>query len=325
MDGINLQSVLQDPTISFSEKVWKVYLYQFQHVVVFRRFCIKLNRTPDSIQSIEAIPFMPIDVFKQEVVISDEFDLPNCVLFQSSGTSKQERSSHYLADSDWYTSLAWKNYQSNYNIHFPIYAYVPKYSDNPHSSLVFMLNFFVEKTNGAFLPLDSTAIHQIPTEKPIVLFGAAFGLLDIIENHPIKLHHESIIIETGGMKTHRKEIERSELHHQLSVGFGIEKNQIHSEYGMAEILSQSYYTKNKQGFEPSILKQIKVVNPLNPYEYYEPEKKGQIAIIDLANVFSVSFILTEDEGLVHQDESFSILGRLISSEMRGCNFLLERD
>jgi len=47
--------------------------------------------------------------------------------------------------------------------------------------------------------------------------------------------------------------------------------------------------------------------------------------LDLANLYSCSFILTEDEGLLNSDGTFEIFGRMPNSELRGCNFLFERD
>ena len=49
-------------------------------------------------------------------------------------------------------------------------------------------------------------------------------------------------METGGMKGKRKELIRDELHNILRAGFSV--NNIHSEYGMTELLSQAYSTGN---------------------------------------------------------------------------------
>jgi len=49
-------------------------------------------------------------------------------------------------------------------------------------------------------------------------------------------------METGGMKGRRKEWVREELHNFLGRRFNL--NQVHSEYGMTELLSQAYSKGN---------------------------------------------------------------------------------
>src|SRR5699024_12513870 len=59
----------------------------------------------------------------------------------------------------------------------------------------------------------------------------------------------TIVMETGGMKGRRKEMTREELHHRLCKGFGIQN--VHSEYGMCELLSQAYSKGKGRFFCPS--------------------------------------------------------------------------
>lgn len=328
----SLTHFLTNSHSSFEEKVRSVFEYQYNHVAVYRDFCSRLgviqsasNANTDTNSIFSSIPPIPIDVFKRSVILSDEFDSDRCSYFQSSGTSKQERSKHMVISISWYQELAWSWFKTLYPYDFPVYAYVPAYADNPHSSLIAMLDYFVSQSGGAFLPLETSGITLLPQNEPIILFGAAFGLIEAIENHSVDLHKESIIIETGGMKTFRKEINRIELHKILSKSFSLPQNQIHSEYGMAELMSQSYLTHEKKGFISPPWKSVSIRNPKNPLEIFPCGKKGQLAITDLANKYTCSFILTEDEGFCFEDGSFMITGRLKSAELRGCNFLLERD
>jgi len=48
---------------------------------------------------------------------------------------------------------------------------------------------------------------------------------------------------------------------------------------------------------------------------------GAINIIDLANVYSCSFIATDDVGKLYADKSFEVLGRMDGSDLRGCSLL----
>ncbi len=317
-------SFIFDEQIEFIEKVIHVFSYQFKHIRVYHDFCTSLKIKPEKIKRVEDIPPIPIDVFKKKNVLSDEFIPEITKYFQSSGTGNQDRSKHFVPDLNLYYHSSWEWYSQNYP-NFPVYAYVPAYSDNQHSSLISMLDYFVNKTNGQFLPVTNEGLFKVDTSQPIILFGAAFGLLNATDSKTLTLHPKSIVIETGGMKTHRKEITRNELHLQLQERLGLDANQIHSEYGMAELLSQSYKMDEKQGFKSPCWKKISIRNPENPLEIFPPNKKGQVAILDLANIYSCSFILTEDEGILNNDGSFDILGRIENSELRGCNFLFERD
>ncbi|MBL7750266.1 MAG: acyl transferase, partial [Chitinophagaceae bacterium] len=48
---------------------------------------------------------------------------------------------------------------------------------------------------------------------------------------------------------------------------------------------------------------------------------GVLNIIDLANLYSCSFIATEDAGRLRQDGTFEVLGRMDNSDIRGCSLL----
>jgi len=154
--------------------------------------------------------------------------------------------------------------------------------------------------------------------KKIILIGVSYALLDLIETKKINLKN-TIVLETGGMKGTRKEMVKEELHEVLKSGFGI-KN-IHSEYGMTELLSQAY-SKGDGIFEcPNWMKVI--IRDINDAQNMEFNKKtGGINIIDLANLYSCSFIATDDLGKMVGESNFQILGRIDNSDLRGCNQLI---
>ena len=120
------------------------------------------------------------------------------------------------------------------------------------------------------------------------------------------------------MKGQRKELIKSELHELLMEGFGVE--QIHSEYGMTELLSQAYSTGHGLYQCPPWMK-VLTRDPEDPLSYVQG-KSGGINVIDLANINSCAFIATQDLGKVHSDESFEILGRFDHSDLRGCNLMV---
>src|SRR5258705_2926454 len=113
-------------------------------------------------------------------------------------------------------------------------------------------------------------------------------------------------METGGMKGRRKEILREEVHKILSDAFTVEK--IHSEYGMTELLSQAY-SKGDGIFQTPPWMKIILRNPDDPFHVSKQNQTGIINVIDLANIYSCSFIATQDMGKIISENSFEVLGR----------------
>lgn len=125
-------------------------------------------------------------------------------------------------------------------------------------------------------------------------------------------------METGGMKGRRKEIIREELHRRLKEGFGV--TEIHSEYGMTELLSQAY-SKGEGSFYCPPWMQVLIRDPEDPLMLMQ-ERTGGINVIDLANLNSCAFVATEDLGNLNGDGSFSVLGRFSTADIRGCNLMV---
>lgn len=112
---------------------------------------------------------------------------------------------------------------------------------------------------------------------------------------------------------------REELHDRLKAGFGI--SAVHGEYGMTELLSQAYSKADGNYSCPPWMKvRIREVN--DPFSFPESGVTGGVNIIDLANVYSCSFLATQDLGKIHADGSFEILGRFDNSDLRGCNLMV---
>jgi len=121
------------------------------------------------------------------------------------------------------------------------------------------------------------------------------------------------------MKGRRKEMVREELHKQLCNAFGLKS--VHSEYGMTELLSQAYSDGNGVFRCPPWMK-IVIRDPYDPFTSLPLNRAGAMNIIDLANIYSSSFIQTEDLGKVFDDNSFEVLGRMNEAQLRGCNLLV---
>ncbi len=323
-----------DSSTPFKEKALQIFEFQKEHNPVYGKFCRALGVT--QVKEISEIPLLPIQAFKDTTIVSQsnsKFKIQNFEFFQSSGTSGMNRSRHYIADPELYKASIIKGMQGFYNLdEFIILAYTPGYISNPHSSLVWMLNVLIERDQtglSQFLelgkPIKSEIIDSIKSGgKRVMLFGAAFGLLDLIELEKIELPVDSIIMETGGMKTHRREMSKAELHQELAQGFGLPIKNIHSEYGMTELLSQSY-SFGSEWFQSVPWMKISIRNPKNPMKEMPYGEEGLIGVIDLANQYSCSFILTGDKGIQNEKGQFQVLGRWNPQNLRGCNFLIDVD
>lgn len=156
------------------------------------------------------------------------------------------------------------------------------------------------------------------TQKKVIVWGVTFALLDLAERYEPDLSH-CLVFETGGMKGRRKEVTREELHGVLKKKFNVDR--VHSEYGMTEMLSQAYTMGGNIFLCPPWLKVITrdITDPLER----GIEGSGGLNIIDLANLWTVSFLETEDLGKVKSDGSFEVIGRMDNRDIRGCNLLIE--
>lgn len=320
-----------DESISFEEKALQVFEFQREHNPVYARFCKALGITNPV--SIKEIPLLPIQAFKEKKIITTKKKLSadSYQLFLSSGTSGMQRSRHFVADPDLYKQSIFDGMWEFYDLHdYVIWAYTPGYNSNPNSSLVWMLNALIEREDSGlskFLelekPLLQSEIDEVKASgKKLMIFGAAFGLLDLLGLSNIELPKDSIIMETGGMKTFKREMTKTELHEKLANGFNMPKQNIHSEYGMTELLSQAY-SQGSEWFDcPSWMK-VSIRDPKNPMKEVQSGEEGLIGVIDLANFYSCSFILTGDKGVMNADDQFQVLGRWNPKNLRGCNFLID--
>ncbi|MBL7474004.1 LuxE/PaaK family acyltransferase [Robertkochia sediminum] len=309
----------------FTRATLEVYRYQYLNNPVYRRFCDLLSRTPGTVTNLESIPFMPIDFFKTHKVVSAEGMAKE--IFTSSGTTGSKTSSHYVLDPEVYKMSFRDGFERFYGAveDYVVLALLPAYLERKGSSLIYMVNDMIRRSaypeSGFFLhDLDTlaTLLKRLDAEgKKVLLIGVSFALLDLVETHRFSLNH-TIVMETGGMKGRRKELIRAELHEILKNGFGLEA--IHSEYGMTELLSQSY-SKGNGLFETPPWMKVLIRDMEDPFAYVEKGKTGGINVIDLANIHSCSFIATQDLGR-YQENGFEVLGRFDNSDIRGCNLMV---
>nr|WP_255555198.1 acyl transferase [Flavobacterium sp. NKUCC04_CG] len=304
----------------------KTFRFQYDNNSVYRQFCELLKKNPSDVKNLYDIPFLPIEFFKTKDILSS--DLPIQTTFTSSGTTGIVTSKHHITDLAYYELSFRKAFSHFYgNIEdYVVLALLPSYLEREGSSLIYMVNDLIEQSNqpesGFYLNNYSELIAKIlQLEKDgqnVLLIGVTYALLDLIEIQKFNLQH-TVIMETGGMKGKRKEMIREELHELLCEGFGV--SEIHSEYGMTELLSQAYSLGNGV-FECPPWMDILIRDTEDALSYLADGKAGGINVIDLANINSCSFIATQDLGKKQPNHSFEVLGRFDHSDIRGCNLMV---
>ena len=310
----------------FENLALQIFKFQFENNPVYRSFCDLLYKHPSDVKSIKEIPFLPIQFFKSHNILSSK--APIKTTFSSSGTTGSTTSKHHITDLDIYTQSFTKGFQQFYGPieDYVILALLPAYLEREGSSLIYMVDAMIKQSkhveSGFYLnnysELKDTLVALDSLGKKILLIGVSFALLDLIERYQFNLNH-TIIMETGGMKGRRKELIREALHAKLKTGFGVDS--IHSEYGMTELLSQSY-SKGHGLFNYPNWMRILTRDTEDPLSLQASGKTGGINVMDLANINSCSFIATQDLGRINENGTFEVIGRFDNSDIRGCNLMV---
>ncbi|MDZ4839346.1 MAG: acyl transferase [Bacteroidota bacterium] len=309
----------------FEDLCLQIFAFQYNKIDIYKKYCNLLGKHPVNINSYREIPFLPIEFFKTHK-IAGQID-SDTKYFQSSGTTGQQLSKHYVTDLNIYESSIITNFQQSFGPvdQFIFLSLLPNYLSQANSSLVYMMNYLNHISGNADssfylndikLLIKRLSYYESENQK-VFLTGVSYALLNLVKvyNSPLA---NTIIMETGGMKGRGKEIIREELHHILQSAYPLA--QIISEYGMTELLSQAYYTG--KGFKCPNWMQILIRDINDPLHLLETGETGGINIIDLANVNSISFIATQDLGRVLPDSTINVLGRFDNSDIRGCNLLV---
>lgn len=374
-------------------------IFHFQAVEnpVYAAFLSHLEIVPSSIHALSEIPFLPIELFKSHRVVTGKRE--PALHFESSGTTGQEPSRHFLVSEGIYQESFLRTFTANYGRpdDLCILALLPSYLERQHSSLVYMMDHLIRLSNhpdsGFYLDdlegLGTVLQQRTADGQPTLLLGVSFALLDLAENYPGKLSPNITLMETGGMKGRRREMIREELHAVLKKAFFSQEarnqefteentpdskvpgkkvpdrtipgrtvpgrtvpgnalrnqafkeaqdpgrkgsgreikghkvtgQEIHSEYGMTELHSQAY-SKDGKRFNPPPWMRVVTRDLYDPLSMLPPGRSGGINVIDLANLWSCSFIATGDVGKVYADGSFEITGRFDQAEVRGCNLMV---
>ena len=306
----------------FNAMALEVFRFQAEHCAVYAEYLRLIGADPASITRIEDIPMLPIGLFKSHDIYSAA--TPPQIVFTSSATTGMSFSRHLVAD----TSIYERDFTEGFRLFYgdikqwSVYGLLPNYLERTGSSLVYMVDSLIRQagSGGFYLHNYEKLLSDMAADsRPKILIGVTYALLELAEKYAPKLDN-IVVMETGGMKGRRKEMSKEELHGLLCSAFGVER--IHSEYGMAELLSQGYSTGEGLFASPPWMRVI--VRDINdPFTHLEEGRRGAIDIIDLGNIYSCSFIATEDVGIAYANNTFRIEGRITDADIRGCNLLVQ--
>lgn len=310
---------------NFDDIALKVFRFQYENCDIYKQYVDLLKVVPESIGTLTDIPFLPISFFKTHKIWSAG-ERPVESTFESSGTTGMDTSKHYVADEELYKASLIKGFEQEYGSiqKYTVLALLPSYLERSNASLVHMVKVFMELSgkegNGFYLDDREALAQQLKVLKDkgehILLIGVTFALLDFAEEYPMDLSG-IIVMETGGMKGRREEMTRAQVHSYLQQQFNLDA--VHSEYGMTELLSQGYAPKEGI-YKPAPTMKVLLRDMSDPLQITQ-KGQGLINVVDLANIYSCSFIGTDDIGRVYDNGTFEVLGRADHSALRGCSLM----
>ena len=311
----------------FKALALEVFHYQASENVLYKRYIKALKVNVPEVKELEQIPFLHIEFFKTHCIHTGNQET-TAKIFTSSGTTGSAQSKHYVNDITVYERSYQKGFECFYGHieEYCILALLPSYLERVGSSLIYMADDLIKQSkhpqSGFYLHNYQELINVLKqlNDQKVILLGVTYALLEIAEQLKMPFENKNLVImETGGMKGKRKEMVREELQAALCKNFGVK--QIHSEYGMTELLSQAY-SKGDGIFNCPPWMRILIRDTNDPLTILPSGKTGGINVIDLANIHSCSFIATQDLGKLWDNNSFEVLGRFDNTDIRGCNLLV---
>ena len=333
---------------SFSQLAIELFALQFKHNPAYHKICAARKLSPETIGQWTQIPAVPTATFK-ELELSCIPAAERTTVFHSSGTTAQKPSRHFHSAESLtlYEASLWKWFRIHMGHGGEFIFLTPNQNTAPHSSLVHMFetvrqNFTLPESaftgtvsaDGSWAVDFAATVQKLKAvsaaRKPLTLLGTAFSFVHLLDylaenNLYVALPENSRVMETGGYKNRSRSLPKAELHALITEQLGVARKNILCEYGMSELSSQAYDLKVRsqesevRSFHFPPWARAQIISPETGYEVDEGET-GLIRIFDLANVFSVAAIQTEDLG-VRWGDGFELVGRAALAEPRGCSLM----
>jgi hypothetical protein len=303
-----------------------VFAYQRRENPVYASYCEFLG-TPQPLGSWKEIPGVPQQAFKRTELRSFPIEQTRAE-FRTSGTTGEGYGKHFFQSLRLYETAVQRCWDFFRLPRHNFVALMQHPDDAPFSSLCRMGGFltgfqrecFFITRNGC-LELDRLKDRLKDREEPLTLFGTALAFLNLMEQAPnlrVELPPGSIAMETGGFKGSGRDVAKRELYDRLSGQFGITTDSLWNEYGMTELSSQFYsYGLNRPHRAPPWMKFL-IIDP-NTNEEAPLGEVGLLRIFDLANLWSVLAIQTQDLAIAQAEGGFLLLGRDPGALPRGCS------
>ncbi len=334
-----------DPNLFVSLAI-DVFRHQFVSVPAYKRYCEALEVDPVGVSSLDEVPMVSTIAFKHAELFPSGADrLPEALTFLTSGTTvgRDRRGRHVVAQPAVYRASAIAHLRA---MMFPggtrmrMLAVHPTADRMPESSLSTMISWCIEEFGAgpslcaagrAGLEVEAAVDFLAAAERdraPVCILGttaASAAIFSALQSTGKMLHlpRGSRLMDTGGAKGQVIPRSATEVVDLAGACLGIEPDYVINEYGMTELCSQLYDATrlNCAGAGP----RVKIAPPWMMPAAIDPVTlcrlpdgaTGMLGFIDLANVNSVSAVLTEDFGVVHGNR-VRILGRAIAGGARGC-------
>ena len=311
---------------TFDALALDLFASQGRYNAVYAQYIALLRIAPASVATVEQIPFLPISLYKTHAVTCLPAASP-VRTFASSRTSGQVPSQHLLYDLTWYHTLAIAGFERFFGpiTQYAFLSLLPSYAQGRASSLVEMVHAF---GLAAGSPLSAQAANTpaalaaqleaiAASGRTPVVFGVTHALLALAAQGTMA--QPCIVFETGGMKGRGPELTRPQLHATLAAAMA--QATLLSEYGMTELLSQGYTLQSRSTtFATPPWLRLLLTDPRDPLDTSASRTRGQLSVIDLANVDSCAFVATQDVA-TRTPAGIEVLGRADDAELRGCNLL----
>jgi len=335
----------------FDDLARRAFAHQVATNSTYRGFCEGRGVSPGDWPGWEGVPAVPTRGFKDLDLISGDSDAVERT-FRTSGTSagRGRRGTHHVLSVDLYRRLSLPWFRANLlpdlgpGRRIRTISLIPGANAIPDSSLSTMVEFVLEAygDGGSLTVADvesgvdagalTDALRAAASgSEPVLLLGTAFSFVHLIDRLDdggvrVVLPPGSRAMETGGFKGRSREVPRDELYRGISDRTGVPAVRIVNEYGMTELLSQFYEPilrrpgSPRRHVSPPWMR-TRILDP-DTLEPVAPGEPGLLQHFDLANVGSVSAVLTDDVGKA-VDDGFVVLGRAPGSEPRGCSLAME--
>ncbi len=326
---INLQDkILNVNPDNFLEIASEVFEFQSKNCKVYAEYLRYLRKDGIKPDALTQFPFLPAELFKYREIKAGDWE--DETFFESSGTTKETKSKHHVRSLSWYHRVARQCFEFHYG---PIQNYqfiglLPATLERPNSSLISMFQYFMNASGSgnyehSYLNDFASLFHLLTkpemSRKKRILFGLSIALLDFAKVYMVEAS-DLIVIETGGMKSLNRVIDKETLIQELKRGFP--NAEIHSEYGMTELMSQAYAMDGIHYASAPILKYI-ISDTTDPLSFLETGRRGAVNVIDLGNLHTCSFLQTGDLGVLDHSHRLDVLGRYHPDDIRGCGQMYE--